>query len=187
MLNYEILAQFCSWHMILSGQLGQCQTFYNELWFASSVMSLLVWVCPTNIARLVVPIVVDAVNRMVRRGWLSKVRVVTAEVFYPRRVDRDTSATIVFVSAVGRAKATILHGAPSVVSLATNFAMLFPGDAFGAKFGQFLATFYREGFTVNTAARRGVVAGKIRSEDPCNIAAVAFALPSTVFVRANYN
>ena len=76
--------------------------------------------------------------------------------------------------------------------------MLFPGDACRAKFRQlseneFLSVnavgrmpLLRLG-SVDASAGRGVFAGEVGSEDPRNVAAVAFALPSAVFVGSNYS
>ena len=65
--------------------------------------------------------------------------------------------------------------------------MLFPCNACRAKFRQFLTALYRKGFFVDASAGRGVFAGEVGSEDPRNVAAVAFALPSAVFVGSNYS
>jgi hypothetical protein len=173
--------------MILNRQFGKCQTFYNEFGLIPPVMDLFRRSSPADIARFVVSIVVDAIDRVVGSWGITHVNVESAKVIYPRLEDRDASASVTAPTLIIWAEAAIFHGPPSVVNLRANHAVLFPRHALFAKFGQFLAAFYRESFTVKAPAGSGGATGEVGGKDPGDLAAVALTLPTAILVRANHN
>jgi len=147
----------------------------------AAIVALFSASCPSHISRLISSFVVDAINGMFRRGWITNMCVKSWKAFAPLFAHCYTLGSIERICFVGCTKASCLYTYPSIMDFGAAHAVgwrLFP--SFFAKFEQMQLSFFQNFLSV-TSTGTGLTASKVLCINPANISTFAKTTPKDAF------
>jgi hypothetical protein len=133
--------------------------------------------CPSDVARLVVAVIVDAVNRVINRGGIADVIVEGEKVVFPFVAHGDASPAVIVERAVFGPVTSIFDRFPNSIDRCSAHVVFNPTHTFIAKLFEFCVARSGEYFFMQTSARSGISSSQVTSQNPKRVAAYTSALP----------
>jgi hypothetical protein len=141
------------------------------------IVRLLLGCRPTDVSRLVIAVIINAIDGMVNRGRLTDVIVKGEKVVFPFVTHDNASAAVIAEGSASGPIASFFNRCPDPIDVSSAHVVLNPTDSFVPQFFEFRYSGGAKHFFVQTTARGSVASGQVAGHYPKCVSARTLAEP----------